>query len=109
VKTFNYFYGLHTFDRYCKRTSSRAVQSFFICPTMILESVFTMHVLTSRALSFRSPKMTALYSAMLFVHLSISMEKLRQVTYLYLALDGSVISATLPAVAWHQVSPYWIV
>jgi hypothetical protein len=59
-----------------------------------------MHVVTQRALSFRSPRMISSYSVMLFVHLSDSSAKLRCVSYLYLAPDGVVMTAAAPA---HQM------
>jgi hypothetical protein len=58
-----------------------------------------MHVVTLRARSLRSPRMTASYSAMLFVHLSDSSAKLRRATYLYLTLVGDVMIAAAPAPA----------
>lgn len=61
-----------------------------------------MDVLTLRALSLRKPRMTASYSAILLLHLSILRAKLRHSTYLYLALEGAVITAVAPAPAWHQ-------
>jgi hypothetical protein len=66
-------------------------QSFSIWPATILESVFTIHVATPRALSFRSPRMTTSYSSMLFMHLSDSSAKLRRAAYLYLRPVGDVI------------------
>jgi hypothetical protein len=59
------------------------MQSFSICPTTILELVLTMQVVTLRALSLWSPRMTASYSAILFVHLSNSSAKLRHAAYQY--------------------------
>jgi hypothetical protein len=97
VNPLNCFYRLHTTDRYCMRTGSLAEQSFSIWPTTILELVFTIHVATPRALSFRSPRMTASYSSMLFMHLSYSSAKLRRATYLYLRLVGDVMIAAVPA------------
>jgi hypothetical protein len=41
-----------------------------------------MQVVTPRALSLRRPRMTASYSAMLFVHLSDSRVKLKRAAYL---------------------------
>jgi hypothetical protein len=71
VNPLNYFSSLRTADKYCMRTGSLAMQSFLICPATILDSVLAMHVVTSRAMSLRSPRMTASYSALLFVHLSV--------------------------------------
>jgi hypothetical protein len=85
------------------------VQSFSICLATILESVFTMQVFTPKALSFQSPRMTALYSAILFVHLFDSSAKLRRATYLYFAPDGAVMIAMVPAPAWHHVPSQWMV
>jgi hypothetical protein len=56
-----------------------------------------MHVVTSRACSSRSPRMTTSYLAMLFVHLSDSSEKLRHAAYLYLTLASDVMIAMAPA------------
>jgi hypothetical protein len=66
---------------------------------MTLESVKTMQVLMPSALSLRCPRMTASYSAMLLVHLSILRAKLNRVTYLYLPPDGAIITAAAPALA----------
>jgi hypothetical protein len=55
-----------------------------------------MHVVTPRAHSLRSPRMTASYSAMLFVHLSDSSAKLRHATYLYLTPAGDVMIVAAP-------------
>jgi hypothetical protein len=101
VKPWNCFSRLHIVHRYCKRTGSRATKSFSIFPVTSLESVFTMHVLTSSALSLWSPKMTAPYSAILLVHLSVSRAKPRRVAYLYLAPDRAVIIVVASAPAWH--------
>jgi hypothetical protein len=54
-------------------------------------------VVTSRACSSRSPRMTTSYLAMLFVHLSDSSEKLRHAAYLYLTLASDVMIAMAPA------------
>jgi hypothetical protein len=63
---------------------------------MILESVLTMHVVTPRALSLRSTRMMTSYSAILIVHLSDLSAKLRRVTYLYLVLDGVLMTVVAP-------------
>jgi hypothetical protein len=76
---------------------SLAEYSFSIWPAMTLESVLMMHVATPRAHSLRSPRMTASYSAMLFVHLSDCSAKLRRVAYLYLTSAGDVMIAAAPA------------
>jgi hypothetical protein len=64
-----------------------------------MESVLTMHVVTSRARILRRPKMTTSYSAILFVHLSESSAKQRCAAYLYLSLVGDVIIAAALAPA----------
>jgi hypothetical protein len=64
-----------------------------------LESVLIMQVVTPRARSLQSPRMTASYSAMLFVHLSDSSAKLRCAAYLYLSPAGDVMIAAVPAPA----------
>lgn len=93
-------FSIHrTTDRYWRRTGSRAVQSFSMWPTITLESILTMKVLTLSALSLRSPRMTALYSAILLLHLSVLRAKLKRAAYLYLAPDGVVIIATALALA----------
>jgi hypothetical protein len=57
-------------------------------------------VVTPRALSLRRPRMTASYSAMLFVHLSDSRAKLRRAAYLCLTPVGEVMTARrLPRMA----------
>jgi hypothetical protein len=61
VKPLNCFSMLHLTNRHWRSTGSRAIQSFSIWPTMTLESVLTMHVLTLSDLSLRSPRMTASY------------------------------------------------
>jgi hypothetical protein len=66
------------------RTDSLTMQSFSLCPAIILESIFTMQVFTLRAPNFWSPNMTTSYSAILSVHLSYSCAMLRQAAYLYL-------------------------
>jgi hypothetical protein len=109
VNPLNCFSRLHTADKYCIRTGSLAEQSFSICPVTILESVLTMQVVTPRALSFRSPRMTASYSAMLFVHLFDSSTKLRGATYLYLTPEDDVMTAATPAPAWHHAPSQWMV
>jgi DNA-binding MarR family transcriptional regulator len=58
-----------------------------------------MHVVTPRARSLQSPRMTASYSAMLFVHLSDSSAKPRRAVYLYLTPAGDEIIAAAPALA----------
>jgi hypothetical protein len=58
-----------------------------------------MQVVTPRARSLQSPKMTASYSVMLFVHLSDSSAKQRRVAYLYLSPAGDVMIATPPTPA----------
>jgi hypothetical protein len=68
-----------------------------------------MQVVTPRALSLRRPRMTASYSAMLFVHLSDSRAKLRRAAYLCLTPAGEVMTAAAPAPAWHHASSQWIV
>jgi hypothetical protein len=69
---------------------------------MTLESILLMQVVTLRAYSLRSPKMTASYSAMLLVHLSDSRAKLRRAAYLYLMPVGDVMIAAALAPAWHH-------
>jgi hypothetical protein len=81
----NYFSRLRTTDKYCMRSGSLDVRSFSIFPATILELVLTMHVVTPRALSLRSPRMTASYSVILSVHLSDLSAKLRCAAYPYLA------------------------
>jgi hypothetical protein len=66
-----------------------------------------MHVVTPRARSLRRPRMTALYSAMLLVHLSHSRAKLRRATYLYLTPAGDVMIAGAPAPVWHHAPSQW--
>jgi hypothetical protein len=78
------------------RTGSLAEQSFSIWPVTILESVLTMHIVTPRARSLQSPRMTASYSTILFVHLSVSSAKQRRAAYLYLSLVGDVIIVAVP-------------
>jgi hypothetical protein len=68
-----------------------------------------MQVVTPRARSLRSPRMTASYSAMLLVHLSDSRSKLRHAAYLYLTLMGDVMIAAAPAPAWHHTPSQWMV
>jgi hypothetical protein len=68
-----------------------------------------MHVVTPRARSLRSPRMTASYSVMLLVHPSDSKAKLRRVVYLYLTPAGDVIIPTTPAPAWHHAPSQWMV
>jgi hypothetical protein len=79
------------------RTGSLVEQSFLIWPVTNLESVLTMHVVTPRVHSLRSPRMMASYSAILFVHLSDSSAKRRRATYLYLRPMGDVIIAITSA------------
>jgi hypothetical protein len=88
--------------RYCISTGSLAEYSFSIWPVTTLESVLMKHVVTPRARNLRSPRMTASYSATLFVHLSDSSVKLRRTTYLYLTLAGDVIIAAAPAPVLHH-------
>jgi hypothetical protein len=83
VNPLDYFSRHHTADRYCMRTGSLVEQSFSIWLTTILESVLTIHVATPRALSFQSPRMTASYSTILFVHLFDSSAKIRCATYIF--------------------------
>jgi hypothetical protein len=64
---------------------------FLIWPMTTLESILIMHVVTLRARSLRKPKMIALCSAMLFVHLSESSAKRRRVMYLHLSPMGDVM------------------
>jgi hypothetical protein len=97
VNPLNYFSRLRTTDKYCMRTGSLAEQSFSIWPMTILESVLTIHVVTPRARSLRSPRMTTSNSAILFVHLSDSSAKLRHAAYMYLRPMGDVIIAAAPA------------
>jgi hypothetical protein len=57
----------------------------------------------------RRPRMTASYSAMLLVHLSDSKAKLRRAAYLCLIPVGEVMTAAVPAPAWHHAPSQWIV
>src|SRR5688572_14652755 len=68
-----------------------------------------MRVVTPSAFSLRRPRITASYSAMLFVHLSDSRAKLRRVAYLCLTPVGDVIIAAAPAPAWHHAPSQWMV
>jgi hypothetical protein len=68
-----------------------------------------MHVVTTRARSLQSPRMTASYSAMLLVHLSDSRAKLRRAMYLYVMPAADVIIAVVPAPAWHHAPSQWMV
>ena len=68
-----------------------------------------IHVVTLRALSLRRPRITASYSAILFVHLSDSRVKLRRAAYLCLTPAGEVTTAAAPAPAWHHAPSQWIV
>jgi hypothetical protein len=68
-----------------------------------------MQVVTPRALSLQRPRMTASYSAMLFVHLLDSRAKLRRAAYLCLTPVGEVMTAAAPGPAWHHASSQWIV
>jgi hypothetical protein len=86
-----------------------AEQSFSICPITILESVLTIHVVTPRALSFQSPRMTASYSVVLLVHLSDLSVNLRCATYLYLIPEGDVMITATFAPAWHHAPSQWMV
>lgn len=99
MKSQNYFSRLCTAERYSKRMGYFAMQSFSILSATILESILTMHVLTPWALNLRRPRIIASYSAMLFVHQSVSREKLRRAAYLYLVLDGVMIMAMVVALA----------
>jgi hypothetical protein len=85
--------------RYCISTGSLVEYSFSIWPAMTLESVLMMHVVTPRARNLQSPRMTASYSAMLFVHLLDSSAKLRRATYLYLTPAGDVMIIAAPTPA----------
>jgi hypothetical protein len=80
-------------------TSSLAELSFSIWSTTTLESVLTMHVVNPRARSLRRPKITASYSAMLFVHLCESSAKQRRAAYLCLSPLGDVMIAAAPVPA----------
>jgi hypothetical protein len=53
--------------------------------------------------------MTALYSAMLFVHLSDSRAKMRRAAYRCLTPAGEAMTAAAPAPAWHHAPSQWIV
>jgi hypothetical protein len=99
VNPLDYFSRLHTVERYCLRTGPLAQQSFSNFPATILELVLTMHVVTPRACNLWSPRMTASYSAILFMHLSDSSAKRRHAAYLYLRLVGDVIIAAAPVPA----------
>jgi hypothetical protein len=68
-----------------------------------------MQVVTPRALSLRRSRMTASYSAILFVHMSDSRAKLRRAAYLCLTPTGEVMTAAAPAPAWHHAPSQWIV
>ena len=68
-----------------------------------------MQVVTPSALSLRRPRMTASYSAMLFVHLSDSRAKLRRAAYLCLTPVGEVMTVAAPAPVWHHAPSQWIV
>jgi hypothetical protein len=68
-----------------------------------------MQVATPSAFSLRRPRITASYSAMLFVHLSDSRAKLRRAAYLCLMPVGDVIIAAAPAPAWHHAPSQWMV
>jgi hypothetical protein len=68
-----------------------------------------LYVVTPRARSLRSPKMTASYSAMLFVDLSYSSAKRRRTANLYLSPMGDVMIATAPVPAWHHAPSQWMV
>jgi hypothetical protein len=99
VNPLNYFSMLCMVEKYCMRTGSLVEQSFSIWPATILKSVLTIHIVTPRAHSLRSPRMTVSYSAILFVYLSDSRKKRRCTTYLYLRPVGDVIIDATPAPA----------
>jgi hypothetical protein len=68
-----------------------------------------MHVVTPRAHSLQSPRMTTSYSAILLVHLLDSRAQLRRAAYLYLTPAGDVIIVAAPAPAWHHAPSQWMV
>jgi hypothetical protein len=98
-KPLNCFSRPRTAARYCISMDSLAEYSISIWSATTLESVLMMHVVTPRAHNLQSPRMTASYSAMLFVHLSDSRAKLRRVTYLCLTPAGDVMIDAAPAPA----------
>jgi hypothetical protein len=109
VKPLNCLSRLRTAVKYCMSAGSFAEYSFSTWPTMTLESVLIMHVVTPSAHNLRSPRMTASYSAILLVHLSDSKAKLRRAAYLYLMPVGDVMIAAVPAPAWHHALSQWMV
>jgi hypothetical protein len=88
---------------------SFAEYSFSTWPTMTLEYVLTMQVVTPSALSLQRPRMMTSYFAMLLVHLSDSRAKLRRAAYQCLTRVGDVIIAAAPAPAWHHAPSQWMV
>jgi hypothetical protein len=68
-----------------------------------------MQVVTPSALSLRRPRMMALYSAILLVHLSDSKAKLSHAACLCLTPMGEVMTAAAPAPAWHHAPLQWMV
>jgi hypothetical protein len=68
-----------------------------------------MQVVTPSGLSLLRPRMIASYSAILLVHLSDSKAKLRRAAYLCLTPMGDVMTAAVPAPAWHHAPSQWIV
>lgn len=84
-------------------------QSFSMWLNTILESVWTMQVLTLRGLSLRRPRMTTSYPTTVLVHLSESEVKLRQPTYLYLMSEGTVRTTVSPTPVWPQAPYHWMV
>jgi hypothetical protein len=93
-----------SFDDACGHAEHNRTVQHFRWPTLFLAAdcgppKIRWYFRRSDIAAENRPKMTASYSAMLFVHLFDSSAKLRRATYLYLTPAGDVIIAVAPAPA----------
>jgi hypothetical protein len=82
--------------QYLSKVVSLAMHSFSIYPTITLESVFDTQLWTPITHSLRSPSNTTSYSAILLVHLSMSLVNWRRAAYLNLMPEGEIRIAAAP-------------
>jgi hypothetical protein len=82
---------------YLSKQASLAMHSFLIWPAITFKYVFNMQFWTPIALNLRRPSSTASYSAILFLHLSVSTVNYKCAAYLSLMPEGDIKIVAAPA------------
>jgi hypothetical protein len=93
--------------KYLSNVASLVMHSFSIWLAITLEFVFNMQLWTLIACKLWRPSSTALYSAILLLHLSVYVVNCKRVAYLSLMPEGDIrIIATLALEAPQASSQY---